>query len=806
MKKALRIFLWALLVLILLLAVAWFGFLKPEPPPISAGDRAKIELMPLPSSLKLLKGTLVLEQLPVAEYTSGSTPRMERAVERFQKRLGQRTGLMESGDAGPRLILTCGGTAAPYPACGDDESYSMKISGKDILLKATTETGILYGLESLLQLAALEEGQWMFPCLKMKDQPRYGWRGLMIDACRHWIPKDVILRNLDAMASVKMNVLHWHLTEYQAFRVESREFPKLHGMGSKGDYYTQEDIREVIEFAADRGIRVVPEFDLPGHSTAWFAGYPELASAPGPYVPDTVFGILDPVMDPTREEVYDFLDRFFGEMAALFPDVFIHIGGDEVKPDHWLENPDIVSFMNAKGMEGPHDLQAYFTIRLQKILAGHGKKMMGWDEIIHPDLPKDGIAVQTWRDQASLWESARKGNQAILSAGYYLDYKQPASYHYGVDPLAIPGAVDIEVDSSNWKSWDCTLEVSDLVIEGSLYLFGEGESLRGIVDFFEGSAGFSEAEQSGGQLSFTLDSKYGKVKFELETREDSIFGQARLSIITTNLQGHRSGGSDMEGGSPLPEFKRIEALTPEEASRILGGEACQWAEMVNGNTLESKVWPRNAAIAERLWSPAVLTSDVDDMYRRLWKVLPRLKDEGIGLRDNFYAVFKGVQQADSGPDAFLRLLAEWLQEDNFFNRMVIYKPFLTTNTPLDRMVDAVTSESRRAYFFRKEVEKWLKTGDPGILEILTADLEDIVAIADSLGPYRDDAVLMEDVGQHIDHMVELAKASLAAIEDPGYYRDHTEAIDSLLQLASKAHGGCQLKLVEPVQILMEGIQ
>ncbi len=161
------------------------------------------------------------------------------------------------------LVLKCTGSEMEYPYPGDDESYSIRISGKQIAVEAGSETGIIYGLESLLQLVRKQEDQWVIPGLSLKDNPRYGWRGLMIDVCRHWIPKEVILRNLDAMATVKMNVLHWHLTEYQGFRIESKVFPGLHEMGSGGDYYTQEDIMEVIEYAADRGIRVVPEFDLP---------------------------------------------------------------------------------------------------------------------------------------------------------------------------------------------------------------------------------------------------------------------------------------------------------------------------------------------------------------------------------------------------------------------------------------------------------------------------------------------------------------------------------------------------------------
>ncbi|MCK4749597.1 MAG: family 20 glycosylhydrolase, partial [Bacteroidales bacterium] len=408
-----------------------------------------------------------------------SGPRLERAVHRFHKKLSQQTGMSFGSGDQQMLILNCLQYETLYPSLEDDESYSIKVTDEKIVVEAPSGTGIIYALESLLQLAHEQEGKWVIPELSMKDTPRYPWRGIMIDACRHWIPKEVILRNLEAMGTLKMNVFHWHLTEYQGFRVESKVFPLLHELGSGGNYYTQEEIREVIEFAADRGIRVIPEFDLPGHSTSWFVGYPELASAPGPYVIDTIFGVLFPALDPTRDEVYTFLNQLFGEMAGLFPDEYLHLGGDEVNATHWNENQSIQDYMVQNSLEDAHALQAHFNIRLQKLLDDHGKKMMGWDEIIHPDLPREGIVVQTWRDHSSLWESARKGNKAVLSAGYYLDYKQPASYHYDVDPAVIKGAVDIEIDSTNWKGWECSLQLSEMDIEAELFLFGEGEELRG---------------------------------------------------------------------------------------------------------------------------------------------------------------------------------------------------------------------------------------------------------------------------------------------------------------------------------------
>jgi hexosaminidase len=200
--------------------------------------------------------------------------------------------------------------------------------------------------------------------VSIQDRPRFRWRGLLIDSARHFQPLDVIRRNLDAMAAVKLNVLHWHLSDNQGFRIESKRYPKLHGLGSDGHYYTQDEVRGVIAYAQARGIRVVPEFDMPGHGTSWLVGHPELGSAPGPYAIERKPGVMDPTLDPTREEVYRFLDRFLGEMAALFPDAYLHIGGDENEGKHWAANPRIQAFMQrAHGLQDKHALQAYFNRR-----------------------------------------------------------------------------------------------------------------------------------------------------------------------------------------------------------------------------------------------------------------------------------------------------------------------------------------------------------------------------------------------------------------------------------------------------------
>jgi hexosaminidase len=801
MKKALKIIGSILLVLLVAIAIAWFGFLKPEPPPISAEDRAAIHLMPLPSELKLEKGVFFLDEGMTHDFSALSSPRLDRAMQRFYDKLSGQTGLAFGNGNKKVLILECLGNEKKYPSLGDDESYTIHVSAKKIVVKAAEETGILYALESLLQLLEYQEGKWSLPQLSLKDSPRYPWRGLMIDVCRHWVPKEVVLRNLEAMGSLKMNVFHWHLSESQAFRVESILFPNLHALGSNGHFYSQEDIREVIEFAADRGIRVVPEFDVPGHTASWFVAHPELASGPGPYALDTTMMGIQPAMDPTRDEVYDFLDFFFGEMAGLFPDEYFHIGGDEVVPSQWNENPHIQAYMKENSLEDPHALQAHFNIRLQKILAAHGKTMTGWDEILHPDLPKEGIAVQTWRDHSSLWESARQGNKAILSAGYYLDHKQPASYHYSIDPTVIPGAVDIEIDSLNWKGWECTLKLGEMLLDGGFYLFGEGDSLRGIMEFMGGATGFTDVTMEDNSISFVVKGPMGDIKFETFLAGDSLSGSANLSVFNLTLEGHRCGGSDMAAGLPLPEFKKIEALSPEQENNLIGGEACMWSEQVNALTIESRIWPRAAVIGEKLWSPGILTDDVPDMYRRL--MLLDLRLEKLGLMHRSY---RNLLLADIVSEPYieaLRVLTELLQEDKMFARMALYQPTFYTTTPLNRIVDVALPESFIAYRFGEDVDLWLQSDDEAARERLIAALERWRVNHKELAPAFEGNERLQEVQAHSEHLSKLADIALAVFFDPAALQGREDELSALFIAASESYGATNLPLSLHVKKLVQ---
>jgi hexosaminidase len=544
-------------------------------------------LMPVPASIQFATGRLSITSAFQVATKSYSDARLSSAINRTMTRLSGRTAItftpvVKNDETQATLLIDCAGPGRTIPAVDEDETYQLDVSDRQARLTAPTVVGALRGLETFLQLVSADAAGFYLPAVTIRDQPRFKWRGLLIDVARHYQPMEVLKRNLDAMAAVKLNVFHWHLTENQGFRIESKKFPKLHQMGSDGLYYTQEQAREIIAYAAERGIRVVPEFDMPGHSTAWLVGYPELASLPGPYEIERHAGIFDPTLDPTREEVYKFLDTFIGEMAALFPDAYLHIGGDENEGKQWDRNPQIQAFMKEKGLKDNHALQAYFNQRMLKILLKHKKKMIGWDEILQPDLPRD-VVIQSWRGPAALAEAAKKGYDGILSNGYYIDLMYPASQHYLADPIPANST-----------------------------------------------------------------------------------------------------------------------LTADEAKHILGGEATMWGEFVSPETIDSRIWPRTAAIAERLWSPRDVT-DIDDMYRRLAAVSIALEELGLTHERNRQVLLRRLAQTKEIEP--LETLASVIAPVKEYRRGQ-QRPS-TMLSPLTGLVDAAQADSETARQFSAMVEALL---------------------------------------------------------------------------------------------------
>lgn len=402
-----------------------------------AQTQTSLSIMPLPAQAVQGAGQLHIDGGFEVVFEGYKEARLERALDRFMANLSRKTGILHfpvSSSSTPQLVIKTAGASAPVQQLGEDEAYHLEVTPTHVLLSAANPLGVLHGLQTFLQLVTNTPQGFVVDAVTIDDSPRFPWRGLMLDAGRHFMPLDTVRQTLDGMEAVKLNVFHWHLSEDQGFRVESKTFPLLQEQGSDGMYYTQDQIRGVIEYARERGIRVIPEFDMPGHASAWFVGYPDLASGSGPYHIERKWGVFDPAMDPTRESTYSFLDKFIGEMTALFPDAYFHIGGDECNGKEWDANPRIQQFMHAHNLKDDAALQAYFTGRVQKLVTKRHKVTVGWDEVLQPDTPKD-VVIQSWRGQESLARAAKLGYRSILSNGYYIDLNEPASRHYAVDPM-----------------------------------------------------------------------------------------------------------------------------------------------------------------------------------------------------------------------------------------------------------------------------------------------------------------------------------------------------------------------------------
>lgn len=563
-----------------------------------------LDLMPMPKDISIHNDKFRLDKTFTVSINGEFHDRLLTGTTRFLRRLDGRTGIFFKQGYLTRLANN---QSSPFQLVSkrkgevrlhEDESYQLEITKDQIKLTAENDIGALRGLETLLQLLSADQDGYYFPTINIKDQPRFPWRGLMIDVARHFQPMDVIKRNLDAMAAVKMNVLHLHLTDDHGFRIESKVFPKLHQLGSDNQYFTQLQIKEIIAYADERGIRVVPEFDVPGHATSWICAYPELASSPHQYIEDQKAGkaikpyhiernsgIFDATLDPSKKSTYKFLKKLFDEMTALFPDPYFHIGGDENEGKQWDNSPEIQDFMKKNGLKDNHQLQTYFNRQLLKNLTKNGKKMMGWDEILQPELPKNSI-IQSWQGKESMYKAAKQGYESVLSSGYYIDLMFPASQHYTNDPL-----------------------------------------------------------------------------------------------------------------------DKADELTPEQQKRVLGGEATIWSELVTKHTIDSRVWPRTAAIAERLWSPASV-NNVDDMYRRLDIISFRLEELGMQHIASRERILRNLaNNQDVSP---IRNLVEVIEPLKGWNNRNKGGDIYQTYSPYTLLADAAGADAKAARIFNKAVSRYVK--------------------------------------------------------------------------------------------------
>ncbi|WP_034042066.1 beta-N-acetylhexosaminidase [Wocania ichthyoenteri] len=646
-------------------------------------------LMPWPKEIKETSSKFNIDRNISISISGNNQDRVHNASINFLRRLSNRTGiflnqgfpLVDNAAANIKIIFDKNADLS----IEDDESYTLNVYQNNILLNAITDIGAIRGLETLLQLTNFNENGYYFEGVSIKDSPRFVWRGLMIDVARHFQPIEVLKRNLDAMASVKMNVFHWHLTDDQGFRVESKIYPKLHKIGGDGLYYTQEQIKDIVNYASNLGIRVIPEFDVPGHATAILAAYPEFGSVDGAkYSVERNSGVFDPTLNPIKDETYTFLENLFSEMAPLFPDEYFHIGGDENEGKHWNENEDIQVFKKEHGLKTNHDLQTYFNIKLERILNKLGKKLMGWDEIMTPNMPTTAV-IHSWRGEkegfpkgGTLIDATKNGYSTVLSAGFYIDRMLSVEHHYTSEPI-------------------------------------------------------------------------GDVK-----------------------------------------------LTKEERARILGGEATMWSELVTPFTIDSRIWPRTAAIAERLWSKKEV-NNIENMKYRLKEVSFRLEELGMTHIKNSDVILRGMtNNQDISSLKILRNICEPLKIYSRNKGGTEYQ----TYSPFTLFADACINDAEDAVMFNTEVIKYLNAPNKKSLDILLSHLNIWNKNHNAFSQIKDNpnVKILEELSKNLS---EVSQILIPTFSNKKISRDTFTSLQENIKILSKPFSDTELAILNSLNKLVE---
>ena len=436
---------------------------------------------------------------------------------------------------------------------------------------------------------------------------------------------------------------------------------------------------------------------MPGHASAIAVAYPELMSAPGPYVMERHWGVLKPVLDPTKAATYQFAEAMVSELAAIFPDPYLHIGGDEVDDTQWKANAAIQQFMRDNTLADSHALQAYFNRKLENILEKHHRQMVGWDEIAHPDLPKS-ILIQSWQGQDALGQVAQKGYKGILSTGFYLDQPQSTAYHYRneIVPQGLNGE-DVIGDTDSAQSWTFTMpRLKGKPVEGSFTLVKGDSGWRGFIDFAGKSRRAVQdiAWRDDNQVTFTVDTWMGETRPVVSVDNDKLSGYFLVGNARYPISGKRL--DDIPKGIP--------PVVPDAAHQVnlLGGEAALWAENVVAPVLDIRLWPRTFAVAERLWS-AQDVNDVDNMYTRL-QAMDSWSTVSVGLQQHTQQQVQFTRLANNADTLPLQILAQAIEPAQYYTRQ--HLKFQAGNyhqfEPLNRFADALNAESATV----RQMNKW----------------------------------------------------------------------------------------------------
>jgi hexosaminidase len=608
-----------------------------------------------------------------------------------------------------------------FPAFKNDESYQLTVSSQGIEINAKSDFGAIQGIATLFQLisshASIELTE--IPQLTIKDFPRFPWRGLMLDSVRHFLSVATIKRQIDGMAAAKLNVFHWHLTDDQGWRFESKSYPKLHKLASDGQYYSQQEVKEIVEYATLLGIRVVPEFDVPGHASAIAVAYPELITAQKSYQMENAWGVFDPLLDPSNPDVYVFIDKIVGEITTLFPDEYLHIGGDEVHPVQWKSSEKIQQYMAENSVKDSHELQVLFNENVQKILAKHQKKMMGWDEIYHPKLPQN-IMVQSWRGMESLSQIAANNYQGLLSTGFYIDQPQSTAYHYRNELLAKRASTVVAPTSDDTvTAWKFTMpRLKGSAVQGTLAMVSRNDYLTHayvkLNDYHYQKVQLDrQLALNQQQINFTVDSWMGPTRGEFDlSKPDKLTGRILIGNTHYSIQGEQLNDFDFASVKMLPN------LLPEHEKNILGGEATLWTELVTEKNIDLRIWPRTFAIAEKFWS-AKSINKVDNMYQRLFQINTYAAKMGLIHQQQHINGIRGLVFPKTNITPLV-MLAEQLEPAHYYTRhhLKFQKDLYHQNAPLNSFVDYLPAESLALVNMEKQLNQFNNGDKKGLQEIV----------------------------------------------------------------------------------------
>lgn len=712
-----------------------------------------LNLMPYPQNVELGQGKISLDK-SFSIYIKGyDSPRVQFNIKRTMERLYRQTGLpmlnwhAESEKDATLVIDIRNAPKSEVQDINSDESYQLESRNGQIIIRSERPYGAFHGLETFLQLVTTDATGYFVPEVSIQDEPRFPWRGVSYDTSRHFIELDMILRQLDAMASAKMNVFHWHMWDDQAIRIQLDNYQKLWQDTADGDYYTKDEIRYVVNYARNLGIRVIPEISLPGHASAVAHAYPELMSGMGEqsYPHQRGWGVFEPLMDPTNPELYKMLASVFDEVVELFPDEYFHIGGDEPNYQQWKDNPKIQQFIKDNNLDGERGLQSYLNTKVEQMLEARGKKMTGWDEIWHKDLPTS-IVIQSWQGHDSIGRAAKEGYQGILSTGYYLDQPQPTSYHYRNDPIPKGMTVDDQLYQDekfatyNWvkprnKGGPRTGNLTIIKATGGSYRAftdynGKSREEVFIIEYLPGVKFRGHFDNFMSYTEFNYDFADGKLK-------DSSY--QLIGNVRWPTTGELVASSDMEGSViPEPNGGYPAELTEKEQQLILGGEITIWGENLDSMTIEQRLWPRSYAIAERLWSSQDLT-DERSMYRRM-KVIDTWSEISLGLRHHADANMMLKRLANGAEETPLQTLAKYIEPAQYYARH--WEKWISTPNEgdlynqyerLNRFADALPVESLAVYEMQDLVVAYAQ-GDITALDALAMHYQNISLAAQQAKP------------------------------------------------------------------------